>query len=368
MPRLDIDPSACRGRQRRLLERMADLKLDLTIVTQLEHIQWLAGPRFDWKLQPLAALWSDGRMLVVAPSDSSETAAADEIVSYDAKWLSTLRQDQRAAASHVLLEALTRRPAPRAIGVEFSSFPPCLAARLDAKLIDLEPDLQRLRRRKDSDELARLKKAIAATGEMYVRAREIIAPGINELDVFNELQAVAVRHFGEPLTGTGNDYASGVHGGPPRDRQAEAGETYILDLGPAYRGYFADNARTFSVGGRPTERQLQAHEHVRQAFSIVEREVRSGKRCRELFDKVREHLVQFPGGTWRAHLGHGIGLFPHEAPHLNPNWDDAFEIGDVIAVEPAIYAPDLRSGIRLENNYAVTDRGVELLSDFPFEL
>jgi Xaa-Pro aminopeptidase len=40
----------------------------------------------------------------------------------------------------------------------------------------------------------------------------------------------------------------------------------------------------------------------------------------------------------------------------------------VIAVEPAIYAPDLRAGIRLENNYLVTDRGVELLSDFPFEL
>src|SRR5205085_11223754 len=133
-------------------------------------------------------------------------------------------------------------------------FPPCLGERLDAKLIDIEPDLQRLRRRKDSDELARLRKAIAATGEMYARAREIIAPGINELDVFNELQAVAVREFGEPLTGTGNDYASGVHGGPPRDRQVEEGELYILDLGPAFRGYFADNDRKFSVGRRSSGR------------------------------------------------------------------------------------------------------------------
>jgi Xaa-Pro dipeptidase len=365
---LDFDSAACRGRQRRLLERMAELKVDLTIVTQLEPIQWLAGPRFDWKVQPLAALWSDGTMLVVAPSDSSEPAAADEVLRYDAKWLSTLRQDQRAAASQVLLSALARRPAPRTIGVEFSSFPPCLAQRLEARPIDIEPDLQRLRRRKDPDELARLKKAIVATGAMYSRARETIAPGVNELDVFNELQAVAVRQFGEPLTGTGNDYASGVHGGPPRDRRAEAGELYILDLGPAYRGYFADNSRTFSVGGRPTDRQLQANEHVRRAFAIVEREIRPGRRCRELFDEVREHLVQFPGGTWQAHLGHGIGLFPHEAPHLNPNWDDAFEAGDVIAVEPAIYAPDLRSGIRLENNYLVTESGVELLSDFPFEL
>ena len=87
-----------------------------------------------------------------------------------------------------------------------------------------------------------------------------------------------------------------------------------------------------------------------------------------MFEEVRKHLERFAGGTWNAHLGHGIGLFPHEAPHLNPNWDDTFETGDVIAVEPAIYADDLNAGVRLENNYLVTENGVELLSDFPFGL
>jgi Xaa-Pro dipeptidase len=367
MAALDIDVAACRGRQRRLLDRMAELKLDLAIVTQIEHIQWLIGPRFDWKVQPLAALRADGHATLVAPAEFNEPAGADEILHYEAKWLSTLRQDQRAASSRMLLQALAARPQPTTIGIEFSSFPPCLNNALTAKLIDIEPALLYLRRRKDADELARLKRAIAATGVMYRRAREIVAPGINELDVFDELQSVAVRECGEMLTGTGNDYASGVHGGPPRDRSAAAGELYILDLGPAYRGYFADNSRTFAVGP-PTDRQSQAHEHVRQAFAIVEREIRPGKRCRELFEEVRQHLERFAGGMWNAHLGHGIGLFPHEAPHLNPNWDDTFEAGDVIAVEPAIYAPDLNAGVRLENNYLVTEDGVELLSDFPFGL
>ncbi|HEV3415807.1 MAG TPA: Xaa-Pro peptidase family protein [Pirellulales bacterium] len=364
----DINLNACRGRQRRLLERMAELQLDLVIVTQIEHVQWLTGPRFDWKVQPVAALAADGRMILVSPSDSREPAAADEVLPYDAKWLSTLRMDQRAASSQVLLKSLAARPAQRTIGVEFSSYPPCLAAPRAAKLADIEPVLHHLRRRKDPDELARIKKAIAATGAMYARAREIVAPGVNELDVFNELQAVAVQVFGEPLTGTGNDYACAVHGGPPRDRRAADGELYILDLGPAYRGYFADNSRTLAVGGRPSERQLQACEHVRQTFAIVERVVRPGKRCRELYEEVRQHLEPFPGGVWNSHLGHGIGLFPHEPPHLNPNWDDSFEAGDVIAVEPAIYAPDLRAGVRLENNYLVTDHGLELLSDFPIGL
>ena len=30
----------------------------------------------------------------------------------------------------------------------------------------------------------------------------------------------------------------------------------------------------------------------------------------------------------RHHLGHGVGLAPHEAPHLNPTWDESFEVGD----------------------------------------
>ncbi|HEY2146477.1 MAG TPA: aminopeptidase P family N-terminal domain-containing protein, partial [Pirellulales bacterium] len=215
MSGVDIDQAACRRRQRRLLDRMAELKVDLAIVSQIEHVQWLTGPRFDWKLQPLAALWADGTMVLIAPSDATGPAAADDVLSYDAKWLSTLRQDQRAAASQVLLSAVGRRSKPRSIGVEFSSFPTCLAEPLCGRLIDLEADLLRLRRRKEADELARLKNAIAATGAMYARARQVIAPGVNELDVFDELQAVAVREFGEPLTGTGNDYASGVHGGPP---------------------------------------------------------------------------------------------------------------------------------------------------------
>ena len=55
-------------------------------------------------------------------------------------------------------------------------------------------------------------------------------------------------------------------------------------------------------------------------------------------------------------------------PHLNPEWDDVLEAGDVIAVEPALYDPTLECGMRIENNYLVTDLGLELLSPFPLDL
>jgi Xaa-Pro aminopeptidase len=268
----------------------------------------------------------------------------------------------------VLLAALAKRPRPKRLGVEFSSCTPQLTAALAAELVDVEPKLYEMRRRKDPDELARLRKAIAGTAAMHRRAREIIAPGINELEVFNQLQAAAVAEYGEMMTGTGNDYASGERGGPPRDRKIVAGELYILDLGPAFRGYFADNTRVTAVGGKPTDEQLEAHKHILEVFKIVERTVKPGKRCRELFDECYAWLNRPKRWEFEHHLGHGIGLFPHEAPHLNPKWDDTFQAGEVFAVEPGLYSDSLRAGIRLENNYLVTESGVELLTPFPMEM
>jgi len=87
-----------------------------------------------------------------------------------------------------------------------------------------------------------------------------------------------------------------------------------------------------------------------------------------LLDEVFAWLADSPVGSWTSHLGHGIGLFPHEAPHLNPAWDDVLQEGEVIAVEPALYDPVLRTGLRLENDYLVTADGLELLSPFPLDL
>ncbi len=364
----EVDIAACRLRQQRLLAVMQRLRLDLVIVTQNQHVQYLVGPRFEWTFSPVAAISADGRMILVAPYELKEPVAADKTLTYEAKSLSTLRNDQRHKSSQVLIDALAKNPCARRLGVEFSSCGPELTSPLGAEVVNIEPDLYELRRRKDPDELARLRKAIAGTAAMHARAREIIEPGVNELHVFNELQAAAVREYGEMMTGTGNDYASGERGGHPRNRKIEAGELYILDLGPAFRGYFADNTRVTAVNHIPTDEQHKAWEHILKVFSLVERSVKPGKSCKELFQEAYAWLNQAKPWTFNHHLGHGIGLFPHEAPHLNPNWDDIFQVGEVFAVEPGLYGEGLRRGIRLENNYLVTETGVELLTPFPLAL
>ena len=368
MDHVGIDTSACRQRQQRLLDWLDKANVDVVVVTQLEHVQWLTGPRFAWVTSPAAALLADGTVLLVAPQSEPSCCAADVVLTYPAKSYSTLRNDQRALSSEVLVEELKRRVSPRCIGVEFSSCGPHLSAKLPGDLIDVEPQLYQLRRRKEADELARLRKAISGTERMYARAREIIRPGITELEIFNELQLAGVIELGEMMTGTGNDYQCNSRGGPPRQRQIEAGELYILDLGPAYRGYFADNARTIAVT-EPSADQVIAWEYVLRAFEHVESTVRPGLSCRRLFHEVQAMLDSCPVGLFNHHLGHGIGLSPHEPPHLNPNWEDHFQAGDVFACEPGLYdAERLRSGIRIENDYLVTENGVELLTLFDLAL
>jgi Xaa-Pro dipeptidase len=366
-PLLDLD--ACRARQARLLAALADDGVDVVVVVTPEHVEYLTGHRWDGRFAPLAAVRSSGESLLVCPDKPVELAAVDDVRTYEAKWRSTLRSEQRAAAATVLGDWITAGPTPARVGVEFSACPPHVLAQLGGAVpVDVEPRLWRFRRRKDPDELAAICRAVAAAGEMHARAAELVRPGVSELEVFSQLQAAAVAACGEMLTGTGNDYACGVRGGPPRSRLCVAGELYILDLGPAYRGYYADTSRTLAVDRRPSDAQTAAWEHVCAALRLVERVARPGVRCRDLYEQVREWLAAAPVGSWSSHLGHGIGLSPHEAPRLNPHWDDVLEEGDVIAVEPALYDPALACGIRIENDYVVTAEGLELLSPFPLGL
>src|SRR6478609_6245211 len=350
MSELDYNSAASRGRQKRLLAEMQTLRLDLVIVQQIEHVQWLTGARYPWTMSPAAALRSDGHLTLVAPKKPALEAAADEVIHYEAQWHSTLRNDQRQAASVELLKALSDKSGIKRLGIEFSCFTSHLAA-LPGERFDIEPTIYRLRRKKDADELARIKKAIAGTKKMYELARQIIEPGITEIDVFNRLQAAAVEEFGEMIVPhTGNDYPCGARGGHPRDnRKAADGELYILDLGPAFRGYFSDNARTIAVNRKATDEQHTAWSYIMKVFKHVEAKAKPGRSGRELFDEAQNILNEAPVGVFNHHLGHGIGLFPHETPHLNPNWNDTFEVGDVFTCEPGLYGPILKAGMRLEN-------------------
>jgi Xaa-Pro dipeptidase len=366
-----VNETACRERQKKFLQAIGELDFGLAIVSSREAIQWLTGALIRAPYEPVAVLWADGSSLLVLPERQlAEVAAVDEKVGYPARLHSTLVDDQRAASSETLQQVFTRR-IPKRVGVEFATFSPHLTFLTSlggTEFADVGPTFAKLRRDKDPDELAMLRRANDANRAMYERAREIVRPGVTELEVYNELAAVAVRTLGEPLTYLGQDFRSAARGGAPRNRAIEAGELYILDLGVGFRGYHSDNARTLAVGGAPSEQQLAAWQAVAAIFPLIEANLMPGVSCKMLHEAVQQELNTMRPWTFTSHLGHGVGLSPQEGPHLNPRWDDHFAEGDFIAVEPGLYHDDLRYGIRLEQNYVVTATGVELLTPWPLEL
>lgn len=374
---LGVYRPGCISRQSFLRQWMQRSDVDGVLLTSNQNIQYFFGPRFPWTFKAAAWIPVEGETFVLAPHKLPPECVSDRIQTYAPKMLSTMRNDQAAVASDSLVSFLKEHRECRfltsgrnnsRIAVEYSEFWLHLKDHLPEQLVDVEPQIFKQRRCKGPDEIAKIRKAIDGTEQMYQVAREIIKPGVSELEVYNSLQTSANNVFGEPMTGTGNDYQVNSRGGSPRGHvKAEAGQLYILDLGPAFRGYFADNARTIAVSD-PKNSQLDAWKRIMEVFTMIDEEVRPGVRCQAVFEKASKILECAKVGVFNHHLGHGIGLFPHEGPHLNPNWDDTFEVGDVFTAEPGLYDPALAAGMRIENDYLVTETGVENLSPFELDL
>lgn len=363
---MKLTEHGCRKRQERLLERMDVLGVRLAVLGDPKHVLYLTGHLTAEMNSSAVVLERDGKCSLIAVSESEgNDLAVDTLLPYEPSVLATLRLDQAHTVAERVASIIGSERQAAGLDKEGASG---FLGELLAGSVDLEPELIELRRSKDQDELAILRKGIEVTHACYARAREILEPGLSELEVYSELYRVAVECAGEKLPALGNDFQANSPGGAPRPRRIEAGELYILDLGVQISGYFADNSRTFAVDGNPTEVQRRAWEDLVRVFSVVEQRVKPGVACREVFGEVKQYLDRGWPGSFSHHLGHGVGLSPHERPNLNPHWDQLFQEGDFFTVEPGLYEKQLKGGIRLEENYLVTATGVEKLTSFPLEL
>ncbi len=364
-----LEAQNCRARQKRLLTYLQQERLDAAVVALPHHAYYFSGHLPGRAYHAAFILFADGRSWLGCANQAPAGAAADQVVCYQADWLATHRAEQASLLADLVVAELVQRHAAR-VAVDAAPVNSQLTLQFHGACTPLDPVLWQLRRVKDADELSVMKKAIVCAEAMYRRARQIVAPGIEELEMFNQLHAAAVQAAGQPLGAPlGNDFACGCMGGPPRsERAAQAGEIYILDLGPWVDGYSSDTCRALAVSGHPTDKQMRAWQTLTQSLALVERLARPGVRCREIFAAVDEQIRAAGYPALPHHLGHGVGLQGHEAPHLNPNWDDSLLEGEVFTAEPGIYLPELAGGIRLENQYLVQAGGVVNCTPFALEL
>ena len=360
-PLAGLTREGCLHRQAALRERMAALNVDVAILTDARHVHYFTGHWDRGVFPSLLLIDTRGRTTLAVLHPIDTPLVIDELVLFPGVRHGNL-VDAPLTAAHASVRE--RLQAGQRVGYDVP-LPPDRATTAPCDLGDI---LRALRRHKDADELTLIRRGIAGCEAAYAAAREMLRPGVSEFEVYVECQRAAMLSIGEPIGEFGNDFQSGTPGGPPRPRGVEAGELMPLDLSAVVRGYSSDLCRTFAIGRAPTSAQQDAHRAVMAALEHVERRVRPGFSCRLLHAEVAEKLDGYRGWRFPHHLGHGIGLAAHEAPRLNPEWDDTFAEGDVFTAEPGLYSDELRGGVRIEQDYRVTADGVERLSSFPTDL
>jgi Xaa-Pro aminopeptidase len=230
--------------------------------------------------------------------------------------------------------------------------------------------VERLRAVKDDRELATIKRACEITDRMFERLTEEPFIGRTERDVAWTIEQL-FHEEGVDHVAFESIVASGANSARPHaratDREIRAGETVVIDTGCTVDGYSSDYTRTFVTG--PVDGVVkEAYAVVLAAQQAGLEAIRSGIAGVDADGAARRVVDDTSfAGTFGHGLGHGLGLEIHEAPRMSTESTDTLAAGNVVTVEPGIYLEG-RAGIRIEDNVAVTDGGVENLTGFRKDL
>lgn len=165
--------------------------------------------------------------------------------------------------------------------------------------------------------------------------------------------------------------ASGPNGAFPHhkagDRCFKRGDSVVLDLGAAYKGYCSDITRTIFIE-RVGSKEKAVYEVVREAQQLAFESIAEGVEARRVDRAARTHIADKGYGEKFIHrAGHGIGLDVHEAPYIWEGNAQILKTGMTFSVEPGIYLPD-RFGVRIEDIVVVEGKKARRLNKVSREL
>jgi len=221
-----------------------------------------------------------------------------------------------------------------------------------------------LRLVKEPGEIALISSAVAITVAAFRHIRDIIRPGLSELELAWEVEKFMREHGSEampfPVIVASGPNAALPHARPGK-RLIAAGEPVVVDIGAACSGYTSDMTRTFTAG-RPDGRFDEVYDTVLRAQRAAAAAIRTGQSGAEV-DKVARDIISAAGyGEAFGHsLGHGIGMEIHEGPHLGSRSTDIIGDGMVFTVEPGIYLGGW-GGVRLEDDFVMENGRARPLS------
>lgn len=283
--------------------------------------------------------------------------------------------DTEDAWDVVLKSVHQRGLAPTSVAIEKSHLTVERLERMNrlfpgAKISRLDEQLNTMRVIKDATELAHLRKAAELADYAIEVGCNEIAEGKTELEVLMaiefEMKKKGVQKMSFNTTVLSGPKTASPHG-IPGDRKIQKGDFVLFDLGVVYNGYCSDITRTVAFG-EPTDAKREIYEAVKRAEQAAVDLVRPGVKALELDKAARDVIDEAGYGDYFTHrLGHGLGISVHEFPSITGTNEMKLTEGMVFTIEPGIYHPDI-TGVRIEDDVAVTADGVEVLTKFPKEL
>lgn len=240
---------------------------------------------------------------------------------------------------------------------------------------DLKPILAAMRKRKSPAELEPLRTAIAITADAQRAVMRTLRPGRFE----HELEGAILGAFvagGAERPGFPSIVGSGPNSTIPHyfdnHRKIEDGDLVVVDIGAEYQLYTADITRTYPASGRFTDRQRAIYQVVLDAQKAVEDEMKPGKTrladmtrfTRDYFKKVPLRAKDESGAeqTLDHFFIHGLGHYLGMDVHDVGSYSEPVQIGEVFTIEPGLYIKSEALGVRIEDDYVMTEQGPEKLS------
>jgi Xaa-Pro aminopeptidase len=230
--------------------------------------------------------------------------------------------------------------------------------------------VEALRTCKDAMELAQMRRAALLGGEITEIAIGMLKPGVREFEVGAEVEyQMRKRGASGPAFETIIAFGSraALPHARPTGKRLRKNELVVLDLGVILGHYCSDITRTVFMG-RASKRIKMWYNAVLEAQTAAIAAVKDGAACGEVDAAARRVLAGYRLDHLFVHsTGHGLGLEVHEDPRVARGQKERLEPGNVITIEPGVYAEGI-GGIRIEDDVAVHAGRTEVLTRVPREL
>ena len=227
---------------------------------------------------------------------------------------------------------------------------------------DVKPLIAQLRVVKDAGEVELIRKATNASIAAHMAAFQTIKPGINEHDVDAVMQYQFLKNGCErpaysPIVGTG--YNSTVLHYSADDAPIKTGDVVVMDVAGEYSMYASDITRTAPANGKFTERQREIYDIVLGAQRAAIDAFRAGKSTlsgrtgdsltRAAYEYINSHGKDAHGQPLGQYFIHGVGHYVGLEVHDVGDPTAPIPRGSVFTVEPGIYIPEEKLGVRIED-------------------